>query len=137
MPSQNTAEEAEYLRELVDALSSVGGEFSGRGGLGSVLVFAAGNDGLANQTSDWETVTIVGASNQGDNWVSWSHTGIGIDCIAPGTNRLPRLHRVGRIAMRPYIPILCTHSQIFACTSSGDALPSKRITRSGSARASS
>lgn len=53
---------------------------------GHLLVFAAGNDGLANQTNDWEKVTIVGASNQSDNWVSWSHTGIGIDCIAPGTN---------------------------------------------------
>lgn len=53
---------------------------------GHLLVFAAGNDGLANQVNDWETVTIVGASNQSDDWVSWSHTGIGIDCIAPGTS---------------------------------------------------
>ncbi len=53
---------------------------------GHLLVFAAGNDGLANQTNDWENVTIVGASNQSDNWVSWSHTGIGIDCIAPGVS---------------------------------------------------
>ncbi len=53
---------------------------------GHLLVFAAGNDGLANQVNDWEKVTIVGASNQSDNWVSWSHTGIGIDCIAPGVN---------------------------------------------------
>ncbi|MEX0876841.1 MAG: S8 family serine peptidase [Phycisphaerales bacterium] len=53
---------------------------------GHLLVFAAGNDGLANQTNDWEKVTIVGASNQADNWVSWSHTGVGIDCIAPGVN---------------------------------------------------
>ncbi len=53
---------------------------------GNLLVFAAGNDGLANQTNDWEKVTIVGASNQADNWVNWSHTGIGIDCIAPGVS---------------------------------------------------
>jgi len=53
---------------------------------GHLLVFAAGNDGLANQTNDWEKVTIVGASNQSDNWVNWSHTGVGIDCIAPGVN---------------------------------------------------
>ncbi len=53
---------------------------------GHLLVFAAGNDGLANQTRDWEKVTIVGASNSNDNWVNWSHTGVGIDCIAPGVS---------------------------------------------------
>ena len=53
---------------------------------GHLLVFAAGNDGLANQTNDWTGVTIVGASNQSDNWASFSHTGIGIDCIAPGVS---------------------------------------------------
>lgn len=53
---------------------------------GHLLVFAAGNDGLANQTNDWEKVTIVGGSNQSDNWVSWSHTGVGIDCIAPAVS---------------------------------------------------
>jgi subtilisin family serine protease len=53
---------------------------------GHLLVFAAGNDGLANQTNDWEKVTIVGATNQSDNYVNWSHTGIGIDCVAPGVN---------------------------------------------------
>lgn len=53
---------------------------------GHLLVFAAGNDGLANQTNDWEDVTIVGASTQTDNWATWSHTGVGIDCIAPGSN---------------------------------------------------
>ncbi|MCA9276920.1 MAG: S8 family serine peptidase [Phycisphaerales bacterium] len=53
---------------------------------GHLLVFAAGNDGLANQTNDWEKVTIVGGSDQGDDWVSWSHTGIGIDCIAPAVS---------------------------------------------------
>ncbi len=53
---------------------------------GHLLVFAAGNDGLANQVNDWEKVTIVGASGQSDTWLSWSHTGIGIDCIAPGVN---------------------------------------------------
>ena len=53
---------------------------------GHLLVFAAGNDGLANQTNDWSKVTIVGASTQADNWATWSHTGIGIDCIAPGSS---------------------------------------------------
>ena len=53
---------------------------------GHLLVFAAGNDGFANQVNDWAKVTIVGASNQADNWVGWSHTGVGIDCIAPGVN---------------------------------------------------
>lgn len=61
---------------------------------GHLLVFAAGNDGLANQTNDWEQVTIVGASNQSDSWVNWSHTGIGIDCIAPGVN-IRTTNRVG------------------------------------------
>lgn len=51
-----------------------------------LLVFAAGNDGLANQTNDWENVTIVGGSNSSDNWVNWSHTGVGIDCIAPAVS---------------------------------------------------
>lgn len=62
---------------------SSGGHIRGEGHL---LVFAAGNDGLANQTNDWEKVTIVGASNSSDSWVNWSHTGIGIDCIAPGVS---------------------------------------------------
>lgn len=53
---------------------------------GHLLVFAAGNDGLANQTNDWEAVTIVGGSNSSDNWVNWSHTGVGIDCIAPAVS---------------------------------------------------
>lgn len=53
---------------------------------GHLLVFAAGNDGIANQTRDWEDVTIVGASNSADNWANFSHTGVGIDCIAPGVN---------------------------------------------------
>ena len=53
---------------------------------GHLLVFAAGNDGLANQTNDWADVTIVGGSNSNDSWVSWSHTGVGIDCIAPAVS---------------------------------------------------
>jgi hypothetical protein len=61
---------------------------------GHLLVFAAGNDGLANQTNDWEKVTIVGGSDQGDDWVSWSHTGIGIDCIAPAVS-IRSTNRVG------------------------------------------
>ncbi len=55
-------------------------------GLGSLLVFASGNDGIANQTKDWATVIIVGASNSSDNFASFSNTGVGIDCIAPGAN---------------------------------------------------
>jgi len=65
------------------ATRSSGGHIRGEGHL---LVFAAGNDGLANQTNDWEQVTIVGASNSSDNWANFSHTGIGIDCIAPGVS---------------------------------------------------
>ncbi|MDF1809447.1 MAG: S8 family serine peptidase [Phycisphaerales bacterium] len=65
------------------ATRSTGGHIRAEGHL---LVFAAGNDGLANQTNDWTGVTIVGASNQSDNWASFSHTGIGIDCIAPGVS---------------------------------------------------
>jgi hypothetical protein len=61
---------------------------------GHLLVFAAGNDGLANQTNDWEKVTIVGGSNSSDNWVNWSHTGIGIDCIAPAVS-IRSTNRVG------------------------------------------
>tara|TARA_R110002072_G_scaffold42064_7_gene117701 strand:- start:25597 stop:28185 length:2589 start_codon:yes stop_codon:yes gene_type:complete len=53
---------------------------------GHLLVYAAGNSGLADQVNDWQDVTIVGASTPGDNWATWSHTGIGIDCIAPGEN---------------------------------------------------
>lgn len=61
---------------------------------GHLLVFAAGNDGLANQTNDWEKVTIVGGSNSSDNWVNWSHTGVGIDCIAPAVS-IRSTNRVG------------------------------------------
>ena len=53
---------------------------------GHLLTFSAGNFGLADQVNDWDTVTIVGASTQADNWATWSHTGIGIDCIAPGAS---------------------------------------------------
>ncbi len=53
---------------------------------GHLLVFASGNDGIGNQTSDWEKVTIVGASNSSDNYASFSNFGVGVDCIAPGVN---------------------------------------------------
>ena len=53
---------------------------------GHHLVFAAGNFGLNDQQNDPENLVIVGASNQGDNWATWSHTGPGVDCIAPGTS---------------------------------------------------
>ncbi|MBO6513206.1 MAG: S8 family serine peptidase [Phycisphaerales bacterium] len=53
---------------------------------GHLLVFSSGNDGVGNQTNDWTSVTIVGASNQADNYASFSNFGVGIDVIAPGTN---------------------------------------------------
>ena len=53
---------------------------------GHHLVFASGNDGIGNQTSDWDSVTIVGASNSSDNFATLSNFGVGIDCIAPGVN---------------------------------------------------
>jgi len=53
---------------------------------GHHLVFSAGNFGLADQVNDYESVVIVGASNQGDNFATFSHTGPGIDCIAPGVS---------------------------------------------------
>ena len=53
---------------------------------GHLLVFASGNDGVGNQTSDWSNVTIVGASNSSDNYASFSNYGVGVDCIAPGVN---------------------------------------------------
>lgn len=53
---------------------------------GHHLVFASGNDGVGNQTNDWDTVTIVGASNSSDNYAGFSNFGIGIDCIAPGAS---------------------------------------------------
>ncbi|MGJ8637049.1 MAG: S8 family serine peptidase [Phycisphaerales bacterium] len=53
---------------------------------GHLLVFSSGNDGVGNQTNDWSTVTIVGASNTSDNYAGFSNFGVGIDVIAPGTN---------------------------------------------------
>jgi len=53
---------------------------------GHHLVFASGNDGIGNQTNDWDSVTIVGASNSSDNYATLSNFGVGIDCIAPGVN---------------------------------------------------
>lgn len=53
---------------------------------GHLLVFASGNDGVGNQTNDWDTVTIVGASNSSDNYAGFSNFGVGIDVIAPGAN---------------------------------------------------
>jgi len=53
---------------------------------GNHLVFSAGNFGLSDQVNDYESVVIVGASNQGDNFANFSHTGPGIDCIAPGSS---------------------------------------------------
>lgn len=55
-------------------------------GEGHLLVFSSGNDGVGNQTNDWSTVTIVGASNSSDNFASFSNTGVGVDCIAPGVS---------------------------------------------------
>jgi len=37
---------------------------------GHHLVFASGNDGIGNQTNDWDSVTIVGASNSSDNYAT-------------------------------------------------------------------
>jgi Subtilase family len=53
---------------------------------GHHLVFASGNDGVGNQTNDWDTVTIVGASNSSDDYASFSNFGVGVDCIAPGAS---------------------------------------------------
>ena len=53
---------------------------------GHHLVFASGNDGLGNMTNDWAQVTIVGASNSGDNYATFSNFGVGVDCIAPGVS---------------------------------------------------
>jgi len=65
--------------------------------LGHLLVFAAGNDSVPNQVNDWAKVTIVGASDQADNLASFSNTGIGIDCIAPGVN-IRTTNRIGGYA---------------------------------------
>ncbi|MBL4809102.1 MAG: S8 family serine peptidase [Phycisphaerales bacterium] len=53
---------------------------------GNLLVFSSGNSGVGNQTNDWAKVIIVGASNSSDNYAAFSNFGVGIDCIAPGTN---------------------------------------------------
>ncbi len=53
---------------------------------GHQLVFSSGNDGIGDQTNDWATVTVVGASNSSDNYATFSNFGIGIDVIAPGVN---------------------------------------------------
>lgn len=53
---------------------------------GHHLVFASGNDGIGNQTRDWDSVTIVGASQSSDNYATFSNFGVGVDCIAPGVN---------------------------------------------------
>lgn len=52
----------------------------------AVLVFASGNDGIQDQTSNWVNVTIVGATNSGNVVDSYSNYGPGIDVVAPGTN---------------------------------------------------
>ncbi|MFK7758889.1 MAG: S8 family serine peptidase [Phycisphaerales bacterium] len=53
---------------------------------GHQLVFSSGNDGVGNQTNDWQQVTIVGASNSSDNYAGFSNFGVGVDVIAPGVN---------------------------------------------------
>lgn len=52
---------------------------------GSLLVFSAGNDGL-DGVPDRSDIIIVGATTNANLRASFSNTGSGIDCVAPGVN---------------------------------------------------
>jgi hypothetical protein len=62
----------------------------GRGGLGSVVVAAAGNNGTCNDIicfpANMDNVIAVGATNQQNNRAQFSNTGPEIDLMAPGEN---------------------------------------------------
>lgn len=59
----------------------------GRGGLGSVVLFATGND---NTAVSWPAsnadVIAVGATTNNDSRASYSNYGIGLDVVAPGSD---------------------------------------------------
>lgn len=61
-------------------------EQEGRGGLGSVMVFSAGNDGCDNSDElilSYPTVIGVGATDDHDRHISYSSYGTGTDIAAP------------------------------------------------------
>lgn len=53
---------------------------------GGLLVWAAGNENTRWDSSDWEHVIIVGATDSGDNRASFSNYGVFIDVMAPGVD---------------------------------------------------
>ena len=53
---------------------------------GSLLIWAAGNDGRDLSWFDWEDVIIVGATNPSDGKASFSAYGQAVDVYAPGTD---------------------------------------------------
>lgn len=63
--------------------NSTGQHIKAEGGL---LVFASGNDGIEDQTSDRPHVITVGASTTSNVRANFSNYGVGIDVIAPGVN---------------------------------------------------
>jgi len=53
---------------------------------GGLLVWAAGNESTRWDSSDWEHVIIVGATDSNDNKAGFSNYGLFIDVMAPGDN---------------------------------------------------
>ena len=53
---------------------------------GSLLLYAAGNDGRDLNWFDWSDVIVVGATDQADNKASFSAFGLAVDVYAPGTD---------------------------------------------------
>lgn len=67
--------------------------------LGSVMLYAAGNDNRNLSGFDHPNVIVVGASNEGDNKSSFSAFGRGVDIFAPGSNIRSTLRNGGFGAM--------------------------------------
>lgn len=63
--------------------------------LGSVMLYAAGNDNRNLNGFDHPNVIVVGSSNEGDNKSSFSAFGQGVDIFAPGSNIFSTLRNGG------------------------------------------
>lgn len=54
---------------------------------GTLVIYSAGNDGrLHSSWPDWESVTVIGASDKNDNKASYSAYGPYVDLLAPGNS---------------------------------------------------
>lgn len=81
--SWGTYDVSDAVKETIQNLAR-----NGRGGRGTLIVFASGNDNkdMGNDESSIPEVISVGASNSSNTRASYSNYGINLDILAPGGN---------------------------------------------------